>query len=110
MGLAKADPALDPQTFADRARYKTCPDYASRMSYTAIAGLPNAVILAGRVKTQPQNGHPTDFMNAPTVNLRREAALTKIGVLIGSGLAAVLGATIIATNPSPIARSKTAEA
>lgn len=39
-----------------------------------------------------------------------EAALAKSGVLIGSVLAAVLGATIIATNPSPVARSETAEA
>ncbi|HWK64018.1 MAG TPA: Na+/H+ antiporter NhaA [Rhizobiaceae bacterium] len=39
-----------------------------------------------------------------------EAALAKTGVLIGSVLAAALGASIIATNPSPIARSKTAEA
>jgi Na+:H+ antiporter, NhaA family len=38
-----------------------------------------------------------------------EAALAKTGVLIGSVLAAVLGATIIATNPSPVARSEMAE-
>ena len=35
-----------------------------------------------------------------------EAAVAKTGVLIGSVLAAVLGATIIATNPSPAARSE----
>jgi NhaA family Na+:H+ antiporter len=39
-----------------------------------------------------------------------EAALAKTGVLIGSVLAAALGATIIATNPSPVARSETVEA
>ena len=39
-----------------------------------------------------------------------EAALAKTGVLIGSVLAAVLGATIIATKPSPVARTETAEA
>ena len=39
-----------------------------------------------------------------------EAALAKTGVLIGSVLAAMLGATIIATKPSPVARTETAEA
>jgi Na+:H+ antiporter, NhaA family len=38
------------------------------------------------------------------------AALAKTGVLIGSALAAALGATIIATNPSPIARTDAVEA
>ena len=38
------------------------------------------------------------------------AALAKTGVLIGSVLAAALGATIIATNPSPVARTDAVEA
>ncbi len=39
-----------------------------------------------------------------------QAALAKAGVLAGSLFAAILGATIIATNPSPVARSETVEA
>jgi len=39
-----------------------------------------------------------------------EAGLAKTGVLVGSVLAAALGATIIASNPSPVARSEAVKA